>query len=323
MKIVHISKYKRFSRLGTHTGGVAKHAWYLQQAIPELEIYAWGDFPKWQEHDLAQEWEQAPLLSEWLLKNGLVGKDTIAIVDGWWGMGLEGKVARLISVCHGSYAGAMVEHLRNPWNNGFLLGQSVRHQEKFWKESGCEIVAVSPNAAGELRLLTNLDSTIICNGIDLEVFHPSKGKRKRGLILEATGGHPAKGAHIVEALKRRGYQIEAHGIMDGNLEHEAKRWARAEIALLPSFYEGYSYALLEAMACGCIPVSYFTGLAATMIPFPGELTDDHHEVVFARLVDKVILEKERYGLPRQAVLEYNHGAFEDHWRNYLGLQEEN
>ena len=317
MKIVHISKHIRHGALGIHLGGVSKFAMYLQLAMPEIEVAGWEDFPGWQEHDLAQEWEQAPLLNEWLLEQGLVDRETIAIVDGFWGLGLEGKVAKLISVCHGSFAGAMAEHMRNPWDNGFLLGQSVRHQEEFWRESGCEIVAVSPNAARELSLLANLDSTVICNGIDLETYGPRVPNltgAKKGLILEVTGGHPAKGAHIVEALKKRGYNIEAHGVTDGNLEHEAERWAEAEIALFPSFYEGNSYALLEAMACNCKIVGYWTGFVPDLL-WPhkvGEFIDDHHVVAFAHAIDMArICAYET----RRFVPDFN--AFAKEWRDYL------
>ena len=313
MKIVCVNKYRRKGAQDIHLGGVAKHGMYLQWVFPDLEIYAWEDFPKWQEYNLIEEWEQAPLLNRWLLENDLVDKDTIVICDGWWGMGLGGKVARLISVCHGSYAGAMVEHMKTPWDNGFFLGQAVRHQEKFWRESGCEIVAVSPNAARELGLLADLDSTVICNGIDLETFKPQPWLRKR-LIIEATGGIPAKGGAIVEGLKSMGYDIEPFAVESGNLEEEAKRWAEAEIALFPSHYEGNAYSLLEAMACDCKIVGYWTGFVPNLL-WPhkvGEFIDDYHVAAFAHAIDMARICAYE---PRRFVPDFN--TFAKEWRDYL------
>lgn len=317
MKIVHISKYKRHGAHGVHLGGVAKFAMYLQWAVSELEIYAWEDFPDWQKHELGtQDWEKAPLLNEWLLGQGIVDENTIVVSDGWWGLGLEGRVARLISVCHGSYAGAMVEHLKNPWDDGFLLGQSVRHQEKFWRESGCEIVAVSRNAARELRLLSGLHPTItIQNGIDLEIFTAKSGPpRHDDLILEVTNGHPAKGAKIIEELKGRGYNIEPFGVRDGNLEHEAARWSEAWIAIFPSYYEGFNYALAEAMACRCKIVGYWTGFVPDILhPHKaGEFTDDHHVTVFAHAIDMA-----RICAYETGRFTPNYDTFAEKWRAYL------
>lgn len=310
MKTIHISKFKRHGAHGIHLGGVSKFAMYLQWAIPELELYAWEDLPRWQEHELGtQDWEKAPLLNAWLLEQGIADKNTIVICDGWWGMGLEGKVARLISVCHGSYAGAMVEHMKNPWDDGFLLGQSVRYQEKFWRESGCEIVAVSPSAARELRLLANLGSVVIPNGVDLNIFRPT-GKKKEGLILEVTGGHPAKGAAIVKELKEQGYHIEPFGIQDGNLEHEAARWAQATIAFFPSHYEGFNFALAEAMACDCKIVAYWTGIVPFLPSITGEFTDDHNSAAFAHLLN---IAQEKQYVPARASNE----LFTKDWRAYL------
>lgn len=313
MKIAHISKYRRFGPQGVHTGGVAKFGWYLQRAIPAVAIFAWEDFPDWQEYELkAKDWEKAPLLNAWLLEEGHIDGDTIAVVDGFWGLGLEGKVERLVSVCHGSFAGAMVEHMKNSWDDGFLLGQSVRHQEAFWRDSGCEIVAVSRNAARELKLLSGLDATVIENGIDLEIFRPRSMLRSG--ILEATGGIPAKGAAIVEELKSMGYLSQPFGITSGDLEEEAERWSEANVALFPSHYEGNSYALLEAMACDCGVVGYWTGFVPDILHphSAGFFTDDHSAEAFAHAIDTARICAHE---PRKFVPSYDDFAKE--WRAYL------
>jgi glycosyltransferase involved in cell wall biosynthesis len=69
------------------------------------------------------------------------------------------------------------------------------------------------------------------------------------------------------------------------LEDEAKRWDEASVLLFPSRYEGNSYTVLEAMACGCIPVAYWTGLVPNIGSVWGEFTDDFHEAAFRRGLD--------------------------------------
>lgn len=319
MKIAHISKYRRHSPGGVHTGGVAKFGWYLQQAVRNLHGFAWEDLPDWQEYELkSQDWDKAPLLNAWLLKEGHIDKDTTVIVDGFWGLGLEGKVYRLISVCHGSFAGAMVEHMKNPWDNGFLLGQSVRHQEAFWRDSGCEIVTVSHNVDWELTRLSGVEaSVIIQHGIDMDIFHPAPPLPEPGLILEVTGGHPAKGSMIIEELRGMGYNIEPFGVTSGDLKEEAERWSSATVALFPSHYEGCSYALIEAMSRGCNPVSYLTGLARDLPSECGEFIDDYSVEAFAHAIDRALLSGYE-GLPSS---NWDFDVFAARWAYYLGYTE--
>jgi glycosyltransferase involved in cell wall biosynthesis len=71
-------------------------------------------------------------------------------------------------------------------------------------------------------------------------------------------GRPREGGRVDRALDRLGLRPVVHfvsGISDDEL---ARRYAEAEIAVVPSLYEGFSLPAIEAMACG-VPVVTTTG----------------------------------------------------------------
>ena len=42
-------------------------------------------------------YDLADNLNRWLADTGALNKDSVVVVDGYWGLGLQGKVKRLIS----------------------------------------------------------------------------------------------------------------------------------------------------------------------------------------------------------------------------------
>lgn len=130
--------------------------------------------------------------------------------------------------------------------------------------------------------------SIVPVGVDCSVFRPAEGPRTRGMILAtASADSPLKGlVPLVEALAKvrtehphasltvvgrprlgspAAQAIERLGLEDavtftGPLEPPqiVELYDRAEIAVVPSLYEGFSLPAVEAMACG-VPLVATTG----------------------------------------------------------------
>ena len=117
IKYAHVSLYKRHHDdvlHGQHSdvfhaGGVEKFAFLLKEAIPKLEILSVQDMQTGVP-DGVPPWESAECMNAELVSRKLIDENTVVIGDGFWVNGLQGKVARLISVCHGSYIGTAAEH---------------------------------------------------------------------------------------------------------------------------------------------------------------------------------------------------------------------
>jgi glycosyltransferase involved in cell wall biosynthesis len=132
---------------------------------------------------------------------------------------------------------------------------------------------------------------VLHNGVDIERYHPLSGEKRLKLrkilglphdakVLLFVGANPyTKGFHrILQALKlmkpveRRSYVLLAVGFnpdakiqaltSDLNVKFLGKKRGRelityyqvADIFILPSYYDSFPLASLEAMACGAIPV---------------------------------------------------------------------
>ena len=253
MAIYHIGKMNP----DTHPGGVAQFARDLKSAIPELKfIHFEGkqDVPEWR----MSQMYALPLLSQ----------DDIVIADGFYGFGLGGHVKWLIVVCHGTYAGWIRDFLRMPSENraeeSFLpyLMECQSYQERAYRE--CDsLVAVSTASAEDLWSFYRLESQVILNGVDTDLFCPPEHMRDdQQKVVEVAGDDIRKGSDIITKLRSSGNKIHALGY-DG-AKHD--RWKEFQIALLPSRSEGCQYAALEAMATGLKIVAYRSGVFRHDVP---------------------------------------------------------
>lgn len=319
MKLAHISWLKRDDG---DLGGVAKFAWLLREYVaPELNIIATSDFP-----DIADVIVPASHLMDEVttraLEQGLVNEDTTVICDGFWGWGLPGKVKRVISVAHGTWLGNAIENERIPWDDPEALFYLADLQAQFWQDERVEIVAVSKQAAREVKMAMGREVAVILNGVDTSIFCDSGPVSnpppwKYNLVLH-TSDRPSKGSDIVEALQERmDLTFEYLGIDTGLLENEAARWREGKIALFPSCYEGCPYAWLEAMASSQPIVAYKVGLALDLPPECGEFVDDYHARAFEEALKRVLENRDNYR-PRQWVEE--HASIErwaEQWKGVL------
>jgi len=153
------------------------------------------------------------------------------------------------------------------------------------------IVTVSHSSMRDIAAQMGVDKdrmTVVPVGVDHTVFRPLPGARPepgrlmvtsssdvpmKGLLplLEAVAklrterdveltviGRPKPGGRVDRAIDRLGLRQIVHavsGISDAEL---AARYGEAEVAVVPSLYEGFSLPAVEAMACG-VPVVATTG----------------------------------------------------------------
>lgn len=153
------------------------------------------------------------------------------------------------------------------------------------------LITVSSAALGDVVREFNVTRqrvSIVHNGVDQELFRPLEDVPKvpGRLICVTNAGLPMKGlAFLVEALAKLRTEREAHLVVvakqgdtkrvtaearrfgvEAHVEvfesvdalHLVELFASAEVAVVPSLYEGFSLPAVEAMSCG-IPLVSTTG----------------------------------------------------------------
>ncbi len=185
-----------------------------------------------------------------------------------------------------------LSHASGPWQRyttrrwfGFL-GMQMRVARRLpW------IVTVSQSSRRDIAAQMGVDPermTVVPVGVDHDVFRPqadvlpvpgrimvtsSSDVPMKGLVplLEAVArlrasrdvelvvvGRPRKGGRVDRALDRLGLRAGVRFVSGITDEELARCYAEAEVAVVPSLYEGFSLPAIEAMACG-VPVVTTTG----------------------------------------------------------------
>ena len=310
----HISLLKP----GEGGGGVERFAAYLGRVIPDIQYISMGDFPERAALRAANlpEYDWAINLNTWLLNEGALGKDSVVIVDGYWGLGLQGKVKRLISVCHGAYWGRFVQSQVSGW--GEVVGRDhVDKQSELWESPGVDIVAVSEESRREVLYScnSNYDPHVINNGVDTDLLCPISDIEPKTWMHAATSYRKGMG-EIASLSADHNIRIELMGPCK-TLEDKARRLNEATVFVQPTHHEGNAYVLLEAMACGVPVLTYLTGAAHQFDERCGIVTDDLAPHNLARKLRG--FQRELYH-PREWVLENaSLNKFCQQWKEFLGV----
>lgn len=153
-----------------------------------------------------------------------------------------------------------------------------------WTSAGAVSVGVSSSTTEELRTLYGLQATVIQNGVDLEHFAPGErmeARKSLGLsanpeeVWIAYSGRleSRKGMGVLLALTQRAHESmpalrflfcterEPSGwppnvtfLVDVPYEQMPLAYRASNVFLFPSRYEGCSFSIIEAMACGLPPL---------------------------------------------------------------------
>ena len=219
-----------------------------------------------------------------------------------------------------------LDHAPNPWRRfttrrwfGFL-GMQVRVATQL-----PAIVTVSSNSAIDINAQMGVPlerMTVVPVGVDPEVFKPypdtvkikgrimvttSSDVPMKGLVplLEAVAklrterdielvviGRPQPGGRVAKTMARLGLDDIVSTVSGVSDEELARLYGEAEVAVVPSLYEGFSLPAIEAMSCGVPVVATTGGALPEVVGTSGEtgllVTPDDPEalvVAIRRLLD--------------------------------------
>jgi len=236
-----------------------------------------------------------------------------------------------------------LSHATNPWQQftqrrwfGFL-----RMQVKVARALP-QVVTVSESSKRDIASQMGVDvdrMTVVPVGVDHTVFRPqddvvpvpgrimvtsSSDVPMKGLVplLEAVAklrterdvelvviGNPRADGRVAKAIERLGLAPIVRCVSGITDEELARNYAQAEVAVVPSLYEGFSLPAIEAMACGVALVATTGGALPEVVGTDGVTgllvaPDDPGELAeaIARLLDDAELRHRLGAAGRQRVL---------------------
>ena len=175
--------------------------------------------------------------------------------------------------------------------------------QKFVAKRLRKIVVPSNSSMKDIKKEFHVDEykmVRVMNGIDLNIFYPDSEVQKipfklvtvassdvplKGLdyLLEALSdliklypdislsiiGEQKKGGHTERLLKKLNLEKRVNFFSNLSQEDLRKTYCEAEIAVIPSLYEGFGFAAIEAMACGVPLISTSGGALPEVIKDTG------------------------------------------------------
>ncbi|MBU0846597.1 glycosyltransferase, partial [Patescibacteria group bacterium] len=279
--------------------------------FPELEVFSSEDIDDRSGSDLAV----ARRLNTHLLESNKLTPEHIVVADGVWLVGLSDNVKATVNVSHGTWIGVSIANEIHKFGETSEFLKFAKWQEAAYRSADV-VVAVSPMAAWELKSYYNIDSTMIYNGVDLSVFRPAK--ENKGLVLHVASQGRKQLSMVEDTSGLLTAVPEFLNVKTGDEKDEAARWSQGRVFFQPSLYEGCSYASLEAMACGLVPVSYRTGLFWDLPDKVAIAVDDHYHSVYAAEIHRALHDyrdfKPRKWVEKNASLK----KFAANWRSLVG-----
>jgi glycosyltransferase involved in cell wall biosynthesis len=216
-------------------------------------------------------------------------------ITGWSLRKLAPRTPRIV-VHHGTWRGVAPAlltpgvSLRHRLANRAVVYWQYGLVEK-WTAGHAVSVAVSRSTAEELRRLYSRQAVVIQNGVDLEHFRPLPAAAARAefgldvvpgqaVALFSGRAETRKGRDVLLALAGRaarempellfvlcterreeGWPVNVRFLPNLGYEEMPLAYGAADIFLFPTRYEGCSYSVIEAMACGLPPLMSSAGHA--------------------------------------------------------------
>ena len=243
----------------------------------------------------------------------MIKPEDIIITDGFWGCGVSNQ-NRVITVCHGVLAGDV--GINHP------ISQFQKQQMQ-----GKHCVAVSRNAAAESMKYYGVQCrATILNGVDLDIFYPSRDKETEFTVgyLEPQGKiQLARYSKLIDKIKAT---FKTHAIKGSWPQDIAKEYRKCSVYLHFSRYEGCAYAVNEALASGLPVIGTPVGLFGDYSDFlqtyrlaVGEILPTITPV-YDEVKKRILKIHQNYNsyFPREWCNKYcNQTQFMSEWRDYV------
>jgi O-antigen biosynthesis protein len=161
----------------------------------------------------------------------------------------------------------------------WVAGPKQKQLLQAYQDPQYHILAVSCWLADFVREeCNNTRVTVVANGVDPNRFFPAPTQREKlRLLLE--GNFPDRNKNVIAAIElvgriRQFFQVEVWAmarrfasagslidkvILDPPTEEVAGVYQQCDALIKTSIMEGFGLPHLEAMACGCVPITYASG----------------------------------------------------------------
>ncbi len=314
-------------------GGVETFSALMGKNFPGLKVYSSSKQDEVKILPIMGEIQKSWNLGRRLFTEGILFENDAIICNGFSALYFLYKQpsSKIILVQHGNYAG----YIRSSYaTKPFLKIYSLLTWglvESFCAKRAFNIVSVSQNVKRDLRKFYRIDSRVIHNGIDTNLFSLIDKKSAREaihlngfekvILFVGRFNHP-KGSDLVEKMARsfptwcfvcvtpKSEQIvDIPNIkMFFDVAHVDMPlfYSASDLLFAPSRFEGCSYAILEALSCDTPVISREVGIFENkalirdgIVLFKSDIGADD----FAKLVEKV--DHEPGSLRKLAISEFN------------------
>ena len=194
----------------------------------------------------------------------------IVLANSWYGHAFRRQQARLIIAAHHCVHDAACTPYKSVLQKIYHAAFIYRHEQRSFMKAD-RVVAISNYTADTVTRIFNVRRPdVIYNGIDTDFFSPGQmtaGKKKFNLLFVGTPSR-RKGFDLLPLIMQKlgnrftllytgksgqvtrdsVENMQNAGWLDGNALVAAYR--ECDALLFPSRYEGFGYAVCEAMACG-------------------------------------------------------------------------
>ena len=167
--------------------------------------------------------------------------------------------------------------------------------------------------------------SVVYNGIDRTIFHPVRGagKKKNNIIFVGNVEDGKKGfAYLLKAMSLLENNVNLT-VVDGGSPHRritnaliyrfrlhdrvhfagkattgelVRMYSEAEIAIVPSVYEGFGFPAAEAMSCGLPVIASDGGALPEVVGNTGVVVPARDEAALARAIDELIADRKKLKL---------------------------
>lgn len=228
-----------------------------------------------------------PAITKEMYKSVKQSDYSAVICNGEYGLGINHKHA--ISYFHGSYLGLRdftlarisIKSILNLTLHSYLQKLASRNKVVV---SVSEFLNTILNKQG-----INVNYTI-SNPVDFSIFYPMRKDKKGDLLYVGRYDYYAKGFDVLELLAAKGHRITCVSDVKKNVfnldflgmvpyEHMPSLYSEYKILILPSRFESFGMAAVEAMACGIPVIMNKVGIAETLIKeIPEFVVDDLNDL---------------------------------------------